>query len=85
MCCVDGRSLKDKGIAGEAVKPRYPWIKPAVSVPALLIQYPVQGRNGKNHRESLSFELLEESGIARNAYVRHGFPLPRQHSRHLLS
>ena len=69
--------LENKGVPGEAVKPLYPWIKLSPP-PAVTIQYPVKSeRPGKMRKGAISFELLEESGIARSVFVKHGFPFKR--------
>ncbi|MBR7104962.1 MAG: hypothetical protein IKC65_08460 [Lentisphaeria bacterium] len=69
--------LKNKGIPGNAIRrEQYSWIK-LPPPPALTIQYPVSQKKGVLGKTGIPFELLEESRIARRAFVRFGFPFPQ--------
>ena len=69
--------LQNKGVPGENIKPLFSWIERTLP-PAVTIQYPVNKKQGKLRNTRISFELLEESGVARTAFVRYGFPFPRR-------
>lgn len=74
--------LKDKGLSGEHVArhPRNPERKPAREVPRpRFMQATLPGVPNKPVEFQVPVELLEEAGVARDAAVRFGFPLPKGH------
>ena len=69
--------LKNKGVPGSSIhRARLSWIE-LPPPPALTIKYPVNQKKGKLGKVEIPFELLEESGIARTAFVKFGFPFPK--------
>jgi len=68
--------LADKGINGNTIGNSRPNIAPANKI------YPVfakpQGKASAVALEKIPFELLEESGVARNVNIRVGIPLPEK-------
>ena len=68
--------LSNKGVPGDAIVTTYPWLE-LKNPPPVTIQYPVNNRSGKMRQGAIPFELLEENGIARSVFVKHGFPFKR--------
>ena len=70
--------LADKGISGAGVVPRDPDRKAGRPCPEPVFHSEGKvKKTGSLAKQSVSLELLEEAGIARDAAVRFGFPLPR--------